>query len=409
VRCGRAGGAHIDEINVDGINVVNVVREVESGTERTATANEEQNMHVPPGLKVVAVADTTIGAVRGTEGFYHYRQYNAADLARSRSVDDVVTLLIDGALPPGAERIDLGSLRALPAEVANLVDVMSELTPDALSVVRSALLAVADCEGHEPVLDIDPAQRRADAMRLIAVVPTIVARHYRRRNGLAPLDPNPELAHAADYMQMATGEVPEPMKAAAVEKYLVATIDHGFNASTFTARVVASTGASVASAIVAGLGALSGPLHGGAPGRALSMIDEIGSADRARAWVEARLDAGEKIMGFGHAVYRAEDPRGVVLREAAEDIGGALAETAVGIEQEILAKLAEWKPDQKIVTNVEYWAAVALGISGLPAELFTPSFAVSRVIGWSAHILEQAAEGKIIRPSANYVGPEPTA
>jgi len=206
---------------------------------------------------------------------------------------------------------------------------------------------------------------------------------------------------------MATGEVPEAVKATAVEKYLVATIDHGFNASTFTTRVVASTGASVASAIVAGLGALSGPLHGGAPGRALSMIEEIGSAEQARSWVEAKLDSGEKIMGFGHAVYRAEDPRGVVLREASEDIGGDLAKAAVGIEQEILARLAEWKPDQTIVTNVEYWAAVALGMAGLPSELFTPCFAVSRVIGWSAHILEQAAEGKIIRPSANYVGPEP--
>ena len=138
------------------------------------------------------------------------------------------------------------------------------------------------------------------------------------------------------------------------------------------------------------------------------MIEEIGSADNARAWVDARLDAGDKIMGFGHAVYRAEDPRGIVLREAAEAIGGDLADNAVGIEAEILAKLAEWKPDQTIVTNVEYWAAVALGIAGLPPELFTPSFAVSRVIGWSAHILEQAVDGKIIRPSARYVGPEPS-
>lgn len=366
-------------------------------------------MQVPPGLKGVAVADTTIGAVRGAEGFYHYRQYNAANLARTRSVDDVVTLLIDGSLPPEVEPVNLGPHRSLPAEVANLVDVMSEFTADSLSVIRTALLAIADLEGHQPVLDIDETQRRSDAIRLMAVVPTIVARHYRRRNQLDPIDPNPGLGHAADYLRMATGEVPEALNAQAVEKYLVATIDHGFNASTFTSRVVASTGASVASSIVAGLGALSGPLHGGAPGRALSMIEEIGSADEARAWVEAKLDAGEKIMGFGHAVYRAEDPRGIVLREAAEDIGGDLAKAAVDIEQEILAKLADWKPDQTIVTNVEYWAAVALGLAGLPSELFTPCFAVSRVIGWSAHILEQAAEGKIIRPSANYVGvlPQP--
>lgn len=361
----------------------------------------------PPGLKGLVVADTTIGSVRGSEGFYHYRQYNAADLARTKSVDEVLTLLIDGALPPECPEISLGALRTLPAEVAELVDMMSTFTADSLSVVRAALLAAADIEGHQPTLDVDHEQRRADAMRLIAIVPTVVARHYRRRHGEEPIAPNAELSHAADYIHMATGESPDRLHATAVEKYLVATIDHGFNASTFTSRVVASTGASVASALVAGLGALSGPLHGGAPGRALSMIEEIGSAENARSWVEAKLDANEKIMGFGHAVYRAEDPRGIVLREAAEDIGGDLAKKAVGIEQEILAKLAEWKPDQTIVTNVEYWAAVALGIAGLPTELFTPSFAVSRVIGWSAHILEQANEGKIIRPSANYVGPEP--
>jgi citrate synthase len=361
----------------------------------------------PPGLKGLAVADTTIGAVRGSEGFYHYRQYNAPDLARTRSLDDVLTLLIDGALPPEIPAIALGSRRGVPTDVAALVDTMSTYSADSLSVIRAAMLAVAEIEGHQPVLDIDPEQRREDVLRLAAIVPTIVARHYRRRNGLDPIDPDPSLSHAADYLYMATGAVPEPLHAAAVEKYLVATIDHGFNASTFAARVVASTGASAASALVAGLGALSGPLHGGAPGRALSMIEEIGSAENARAWVEAKLESKEKIMGFGHAVYRAEDPRGVVLREAAEDIGGDLAKKAVGIEEQILAKLAEWKPDQTIVTNVEYWAAVALGIAGLPTELFTPSFAVSRVIGWSAHILEQAADGKIIRPSARYVGPEP--
>lgn len=364
-------------------------------------------MQVPAGLKGVSVADTSIGAVRGAEGFYHYRQYNAAALARSHSVDDVVTLMIDGSLPPATARIELGPRRVLPAEVANLVDVMSTFTADSLTVIRAALLAVADVEGHQPVLDINHDQRRADAIGLIGVVPTIVARHYRRRNGLDPIDPDPSLSHAADYLRMATGSVRDGVQATAVEKYLVSTIDHGFNASTFTSRVVASTGASVASAIVAGLGALSGPLHGGAPGRALSMIKEIGTAENARAWVDAKLDAGEKIMGFGHAVYRAEDPRGVVLREAAEDIGGDLAAKAVGIEREILAALAKWKPDQTIVTNVEYWAAVSLGLAGLAPELFTPCFAVSRVIGWSAHILEQANEGKIIRPSANYVGPPP--
>ena len=258
-------------------------------------------MQAPPGLKGVIVADTTIGKVRGDEGFYHYREYDASELARTRSVDEVVALLLHRALPPDGPVVELGPLRGLPPEVAAVVDLYAEFSSDALSVIRAALLALAEIEQHQPVLDVDGERRRANAVRLMAVVPTIVARHYRRRQGLDPIEPDPALGHASDYLRMATGELPEEAKERAVEKYLVATIDHGFNASTFTSRVVASTGASVAGSIVAGLGALSGPLHGGAPGRALSMIEQIGDAANARTWVHAQLDAGNKIMGFGHA------------------------------------------------------------------------------------------------------------
>ena len=163
----------------------------------------------------------------------------------------------------------------------------------------------------------------------------------------------------------------------------------------------------MAGSLVAAVGALSGPLHGGAPSRAMEMIEEIGSPGRAAPWVRARLDGGHKIMGFGHAVYRAADPRGVVLREAAEALGGDLVARAAAIEQEILQVLAEWRPGNRIVTNVEYWAAVVLELAGLPRDMFAPTFAVSRTIGWSAHVLEQADTGKILRPSVRYVGPEP--
>lgn len=361
----------------------------------------------PPGLKGLAVADTELGAVRGEEGFYHYREHNAAELARIRTLEDVWTLQIDGALPPDAAAVDGGPNRALPEEAAEIVDAAAARLPDPMAVLRVGLLAVAALEDRGPLLDRTASQRRDDALRLAAVVPTVLARHHRRRQGLDPVDPDAGLPHGEDYLRMTNGARPDPDAARAVEQYLVATLDHGFNASTFTSRVVASTGADMAGSLVAGVGALTGPLHGGAPSRAMEMIEEIGEPERAAAWVRARLEAGHKIMGFGHAVYRAADPRGVVLRAAAESLGGELVCRAAAIEAEVLRVLAGWRPDHRIVTNVEYWAAVVLELAGLPRAMFTPTFAVSRAIGWSAHVLEQAGTGKILRPSARYVGPAP--
>ena len=362
----------------------------------------------PPGLKGLAVADTELGSVRGEQGFFHYRQHDAARLAQTRSLEDVWSLLVDGALPPEVDQIDAGTMRSLPGRAAAVVDTMAPLG-DPMATLRAALLALAAVEDRGPLIDRASDERRADAVRLAAVVPTVLARHHRRASDLEPIDPDPSCSHVVDYLRMVTGAEVQPEHALAVEQYLVATVDHGFNASTFTSRVVASTGADMAGSLVSAIGALTGPLHGGAPSRAIAMIDEIGSADRAADWVRTKLARGDKIMGFGHAVYRAEDPRGVVLRAAAESLGGDLAERAAGIEHEILAVLAEWKPHQRIVTNVEYWASVVLELAGVPREMFTPTFAVSRVVGWSAHVLEQAEVGKIIRPSARYVGPEPEA
>lgn len=353
------------------------------------------------------MADTALGSVKGDEGFFHYRQHDAAELARKRTLEDVWTLQIDGALPPAVARIDPGPLRHLPDEAANVADAATAHLDDAMAVLRVGLLAVASLEERGPLLDRTPVERRDDALRLAAVVPTVLARHHRRRAGLEPVPPDPDLSHTADYLRMATGSDAETATVRAVQRYLVATVDHGFSASTFTSRVVASTGADMAGSLVAGIGALSGPLHGGAPSRALEMIEEIGTPEHAASWVRQRLAGRHKIMGFGHAVYRAEDPRGIVLREAAESLGGDLVERAAGIEREILAVLARWRPDHRIVTNVEYWASVVLELAGLPRTMFTPTFAVSRSIGWSSHVLEQAAAGKILRPSARYIGPEP--
>ncbi|NUU24906.1 MAG: citrate synthase/methylcitrate synthase, partial [Streptomycetaceae bacterium] len=208
----------------------------------------------------------------------------------------------------------------------------------------------------------------------------------------------------ANYLHMATGAEPDADRARAVEAYLVSTIDHGFNASTFTGRVIASTGADLASCVTGALGALTGPLHGGAPSRALDTLDAIGTPDRARAWITDRVLAGERIMGFGHAVYRTEDPRARMLRGIAYRLGGPLVDFAAQVEREVVAVLADLKPGRELHTNVEFWAGVVMELCGLPRGLFTPTFAASRVVGWTTHALEQAADPKIIRPAARYTG-----
>src|SRR5580704_8575284 len=206
---------------------------------------------------------------------------------------------------------------------------------------------------------------------------------------------------------MMHGTVPSAEHAAAVEKYLISTIDHGFNASTFTARVITSTGADLGAAVVGAIGALSGPLHGGAPSRALQMLDEIGTADRAEPWLRAAVERGDRLMGFGHRVYKTDDPRSLMLRDVADGLGGDKMDLARHIEATAVKVLDELKPGRRLYTNVEFYAGIVMDRCGIPRELFTPTFAVSRVIGWCANIAEQAAERQIIRPAARYVGPPP--
>ncbi|MFI6346198.1 citrate synthase [Streptomyces sp. NPDC050560] len=365
---------------------------------------------VPRGLAGVVVTDTAIGDVRGHEGFYHYRQYSAVELAAERSFEDVWHLLVNGALPDAEESAEFAgrtaALRALPPEVAKALPVIAASGSGSgpLAGLRTALSLFGAARGFAPLYDSDADRRRADTLAASAAVPTLVAALYRLGSGLDPVEPRADLPYAANYLYMLTGEEPGPRHARALERYLISTIDHGFNASTFTARVIASTGADVAACLAGAVGALSGPLHGGAPSRALDTLDAIGSPERIDGWIRERVLAGERIMGFGHPVYRTADPRSVMLRDIARDFGGPLVDFAVQVEGRVEAILAELKPGRELHTNVEFYAGVVMELCGLPREMFTPTFAAARVIGWSANILEQAEDSKIIRPAARYVG-----
>ncbi len=369
-------------------------------------------MVAPPGLAGVVVATTSLGDVRGAQGFYHYRQYDAVDLARSCTIEEVWHLLLRGHLPTSNEltafRTTIAQSQALSPEVSAQLDAVTAAAPAApMTSLRTSLSALGGALHLAPVWDLSPAQRETDALRVAAQVPVVTAAAYRRSQGLEPLAPRVDLGYAANHLWMLTGDEPQEHHVQALERYLCLTVDHGFNASTFTARVVASTGADVAACVVAALGALSGPLHGGAPSRALDSLDEIGRAENARPWADAQLAGGRRIMGFGHAIYRGKDPRSELLRETAEQLGGPLAALAVAAESAIDDALDAARPDRTLRANVEFYAGVVMHECGVPRSMFTPTFAVSRVLGWTAHILEQALDRKIIRPSARYAGPPP--
>ncbi|MFC7260167.1 citrate synthase/methylcitrate synthase [Streptomyces lutosisoli] len=371
------------------------------------------SVDVPRGLAGVVVTDTELGDVRGLEGFYHYRQYSAVELAQTRGFEDVWHLLAHGELPDAAQLAAFTArtarLRRLPDEVRAALPAIAAATgmSGPLAGLRTALSLFGASLGFRPVYDIDADRRRADTLAASAAVPTLLTALYRLGQGLEPVEPRDDLAYAANYLYMLTGAEPDAACARAVEQYLISTIDHGFNASTFTARVIASTGADVVACLLGAIGALSGPLHGGAPSRALDTLDAIGTPDRIDPWIRERVLAGERIMGFGHPVYRTEDPRSRMLRGIAQRFGGPLVDFAVEVERQVEAILAELKPGRELHTNVEFYAGVVMELCGLPREMFTPTFAAARVVGWSANILEQAQDPKIIRPAARYVGPVP--
>jgi citrate synthase len=370
-------------------------------------------IEVPKGLKGVVVAETQVGDVRGSEGFYHYREYSAIDLAEQCTLEEVWHLLVEGHLPNSTELQEftakIRSFRKLPEDLKTILPsvaaVGTEFVP--LAALRSALSLLCSSWEFRPWIDSGHEVLKEQALQVCAVIPTLIMGLHRLNQGLEPIDPRPDLGYAANYLYMWRGEDPSETHSRAIEQYMTATIDHGFNASTFTARVVTSTGADLGAAVVAALGSLSGPLHGGAPSRALEMLDAIKRPEDADDWIRAAVLDGRRIMGFGHPVYKTDDPRSIMLRGIAEQLAGPRVGFAKYVESRVVEILKELKPGRQLYANVEYYASIVMESIGLPPDLFTPTFACSRAIGWTTHILEQAADNRIIRPSGRYIGTAP--
>lgn len=363
----------------------------------------------PRGLAGVIVADTLVSDVRGAEGFFQYRDRSAIELAETATFEGAWHLLVTGEEPTDAshsaflERVASETAGWRP-DIDAVVDAVTSVTPDVLAGLAAAWPLLGERRGIRPLYDLDDDARLADAIALAAATPVVVGSLWRRGRGDEPLAPLAGRGVVARYLHQVTGEVPDAETERALTAYLIAVMDHGFNASTFTARVIASTGADAAACLVGALGALTGPLHGGAPSRALDGLDAVGTPDRIEPWIRGELAAGRRLMGFGHAVYRTADPRAQLMKRVAQRQGGPRVELALAFESTAERLLAESKPGRELHANVEFWAALVMEQCGLPRSMFTPTFAIARTIGWTAHVLEQAADRKIIRPSARYVG-----
>lgn len=355
------------------------------------------------GLEGVVASQTSLSFIDGGQGILSYRGYNIHDLAPNASFLESVYLLWTGGLPTASELAafeeELGGMRALaPATLDAIRATPAGTVPMAALRTAVSIQGMADPDGE----DNSPEANLRKAKRLVAQTPTMVAAIHRCREGGEPLDPDSSLPVAADFVRMANGEAGTDEAAAALDRTLLLYLDHGFNASTFTCRVIAATLGDMHSAITGGVGALKGSLHGGANEKAMQTILEIGSLDNVGAWLDAALAEKRKIMGFGHRVYRTEDPRATHLREMSKQLThqagmGELYEISRELEAQMMSR-------KGINPNVDFYCATVYYALGLPTDLYTPLFAMGRMGGWTAHVMEQHADNRLIRPRAEYVG-----
>lgn len=357
-----------------------------------------------PGLEGVVAAETRLSSVDGSRGELVVGGFVLEELAPRAAFEEVAYLLLYDELPTPAQfdafRAQLAAARTLPAATEALLRSAS-----AAGVPPMSALVMA-----APTLAIGlPDDREGQAVSLLAKLPSVVASYWRFAQGLDAVAPNQELGFAANYLYMLAGSNASPSRERGMETYLNTVVDHGLNASTFTARVIISTHSDLVSAVTGAIGALKGPLHGGAPGPALDMVFEIGKPDRAEPVIREKLERGDRLMGFGHRVYKVRDPRADVLSAAAREMYEAdgdveLYRLATHVEGVALAELERQKPGRHLQTNVEFYTALLLHGLGLPAPLFTPTFAIARAAGWIAHCFEQLDTGRLMRPESVYVG-----
>jgi citrate synthase len=367
---------------------------------------------VKAGLEGVVATQTKLSMVDGQNGVLIIAGYPIEEFAGKVSIEEAAMLLWTGHLPSGDEapgiQKELAGYRALRPETLEIIKTARNAPPiDALRMACATLsLDVSNPN------DISPAGDLALAKRLLSRFPTVIAAHSRLRQGLEPIAPRTDLSLAANFLYMTFGVEADEMAAKALETYWVTVSDHGMNASTFAARVIASTRSDMVSAVTGAVGALKGPLHGGAPGPVLDMLVDIKTASKAEAWLRKEIKEGRRIMGFGHRVYKVRDPRAEVLAKTAQEMAGAhlqnakLYDLARAVEKTAVKVLEELKPGRNLKTNVEFYTALVLQSIGLQPDQFVSMFACGRVAGWCAHVMEQHEQDRLIRPQSEYIGPK---